>query len=67
METETNSNQSSGGSAVLNNALRMRKEFAEIANKVFGLSIEVEIKGAEEGNIVEPEGAQTRDRNEGDE
>lgn len=59
METETNSNS---GSAVLNNALRMRQDFCNIANKVFGLNMSVEIKGGSESNIVEPEGAQTKDR-----
>lgn len=62
METEANS---SGGSFVLNNALRMRKDFCAIANKTFGLNIDVDIKGgAKDPNIV-PEGAQTKDR-EGD-
>lgn len=59
METETNSNS---GSAVLNNALRMRQDFCKIANSVFGLNIEVEVKGGSEDPIVEPQGAQTQDR-----
>ena len=65
METQTNSNS---GSAILNNGLRVRKEFCRIANKVFGLDIDVEAKGGEEQSIVEQEGAQTKDRNDkGDE
>ena len=65
-ETETNSNQSNGGSAVLNNALRMRKDFCAIVNKVFGLNIEVEPMGGSQENIVEEKGSQTKDR-EGEE
>lgn len=64
METEANT---SGGSFVLNNALRMRKEFCEIVNRVFGLSIDVEVKGGEQNASVVPEGAQTKDRTEGGE
>jgi len=64
METETNSNS---GSFVLNNALRMRKDFAEIANKTFGLNISVEIKGGSEESSVAAEGAQSEDRKPGDE
>jgi hypothetical protein len=67
METETNSNQSEGGSPVINNALRMRKEFCAIANKVFGISIDVNIKGGSQDNIVEEKGAQTKDRDGDDE
>ena len=63
METEANT---SGGSFVLNNALRMRKEFCDIANKVFGLNIEVDVKGGSEGDSIVPQGAQTKDR-EGEE
>ena len=63
METQKNSNS---GSAVMNNALRMRKDFCELANSVFGLNIDVEIKGNEEQNIVEEKGAQSKDR-DGDE
>ena len=66
METETNSNSSDGGSAVMNNALRMRKDFCAIANKVFGLQIDVDVKGGSENPIVEEKGSQTKDR-EGEE
>jgi len=59
METEANA---SGGSFVLNNALRMRKEFCDIANKVFGLNIQVDIKGGANDEAIVPEGAQTKDR-----
>lgn len=59
-ETETNSNS---GSAVLNNALRQRKEFCAIANKVWGLNLDVELCEAEQQQFVEPPGAQTIDRN----
>lgn len=64
METEANT---SGGSYVLNNALRMRKEFCEIVNKTFGLDIDVDVKGGEQKASVVPEGAQTKDRTEGGE
>jgi hypothetical protein len=65
METQTNSNS---GSAILNNALRVRKEFCRIANKVFGLTIDVELRESEQQQFVEPPGAQTQDRNkEGEE
>jgi len=63
METEANS---SGGSFVLNNALRMRKEFCDIANKVFGLNIQVDVKGGAKDESIVPQGAQTKDR-EGEE
>lgn len=59
METETNSN---GASAVLNNALRMRKDFCEIVNHVFGLNIQVDLKNASQTSAVAPQGAQTKDR-----
>lgn len=64
METETNSNS---GSAVLKNALRQRKDFCAIVNKVWGLNIDVELCGGDEQQIVETQGAQTLDRNEGGE
>jgi hypothetical protein len=64
METETNGNS---GSFVLNNALRMRKEFCAKVKQVFGLDIQVEIKGGAEKDSVAEEGAQTEDRKpEGD-
>lgn len=61
METQANT---SGGSFVLNNALRMRKEFCEIVNKAFGLNIDVDIKGGEKDASIVPNGAQTDDRQE---
>ncbi|HPJ24333.1 MAG TPA: hypothetical protein PK113_05415, partial [Bacillota bacterium] len=64
METEANT---SGGSFVLNNALRMRKEFCEIVNRVFGLEIDVEVKGGSKDASIVPEGAQTKDREGGEE
>lgn len=64
METEANS---SGGSFVLNNALRMRKEFCEIVNKTFGLHIDVDVKGGKKDASIVPEGAQTKDREGGEE
>ena len=64
METEANT---SGGSFVLNNALRMRKEFCEIVNRVFGLSIDVDVKGGSKDASIVPEGAQTEDRQGGEE
>ena len=64
METENNSN---GGSLVMNNALRMRKDFCLIANKVFGTNIEVELKDSGDKDSIIPEGSQTEDRKPGDE
>jgi len=61
METQTNSNS---GSAVLKNALRQRKDFCAIVNKVWGLDIDVELCGSDEQQIVETQGAQTKDRND---
>lgn len=61
METQTNSNS---GSAILNNGLRVRKEFCRIANKVFGLDLDVEPRQSESEAIVEEPGAQTEDRND---
>jgi hypothetical protein len=58
-EMETSVNTASG-SSVLENALRMRKEFCELANKFFGLNIDVDIKGQGESEIVAPEGAHTK-------
>lgn len=60
METQTNSN---GGSFVLNNALRMRQAFCETVNHVFGLNIQVDVKGASQTSLVAPQGSQTKDRN----
>jgi len=61
MESETNGNSSPGGSFVLNNALRMRQDFAKIANEVFGLDIQVEIKGGAEEESIAPQGAATKE------
>lgn len=58
MEMKTNS---TGGSFVLNNALRMRQDFCEIANHVFGTNIQVDMKNASESNVVAPEGQQSQD------
>ena len=63
-ETEQNSNS---GSAVLKNALRQRKEFCAIANKVWGLNIDVELCENEQQQIVQPKGSQTLDRESGGE
>lgn len=60
-ETEMNTTSSS---SVLNNALRMRKEFCRIVNKVFELDIDVELNQNDSADIVEPEGAQSKERNE---
>jgi hypothetical protein len=57
METEVNT---ASGSSVIENALRMRKEFCKLANKFFGLNIDVDIKGQGESEIVAPEGAHTK-------
>jgi len=64
METESNSNS---GSAVLNNALRMRQDFCAIVKKVFGLDISVEVKGGSEQDSIIEEGAQSEDRKPSDE
>lgn len=62
LESTTNGNM--GGSAVMNNALRQRKDFCELVNAVFeDLNIDVDIKDAQSQNIVEQEGEQTKDRN----
>ena len=61
METETNSNS---GSFILNNALRMRQDFCDIVNKVFGLDISVDVKNGSEGEIVEEAGIQYKERDE---
>lgn len=63
METEVNT---SSCSAVMENALRQRKEFCELVNHYYGLNIEVEIKGAGSEDIVAEKGAQTK-QIEGDE
>jgi len=64
-ETETNSNTSGGGgSSVLKNALRQRKEFCAIANKVWGLDIDVQLCESEESQNIEEQGTQTKDRND---
>lgn len=57
METEVNS---SGGDAVLNNALRMRKEFAELVNAQYGLNISVEINASYTEPIVAEQGEHTK-------
>lgn len=64
METMKNSNS---GSSVLNNALRVRKEFCRIVNKVFGLNIDVESRQGQEQQFVEPQGSQSIDRQGGEE
>lgn len=58
LESTMNSNS---GSAVLNNALRMRQEFCDLANETFGLNISVELAGTTRTDIIAPEGAQTLD------
>jgi hypothetical protein len=63
METMTNSNS---GTAVLKNALRQRQEFCKIANKVFGLNIEVDICQSDAQNIVEPMGSQSEQKQPGE-
>ena len=65
-EMESEINSGGDGDPVLNNALRMRKEFCELANATFNLNIEVEIKATQNKSDVAPEGAQTKDR-KGDE
>lgn len=42
----------SDGTAVLNNALRQRKEFCDLVNATFGLGISVDVKGAEQSKIL---------------
>ena len=64
METQTNSNSSVSGSAVLKNALRQRKDFCAIVNKVWGLNIDVELCESEQQQIAEAPGAQSNDRND---
>lgn len=57
METDVNTGS---GSSVLENSLRMRKEFCELVNKFFGLNIDVDVKGQGKSEIVAPEGEHTR-------
>lgn len=57
METDVNTGS---GSSVLENSLRMRKEFCELVNKFFGLNIDVVVKGQGESEIVAPEGEHTK-------
>jgi hypothetical protein len=64
-ETMQNGNSAS---LVFSNALRMRKEFCEIANKVFGLKMAVEASSQNATAVVAPEGEGTnRNENKGDE
>ena len=57
METEVNT---SSGSAILENALRQRKEFCDLVNEYYGLNLSVEIKGGGQNDIVAPQGEQTK-------
>jgi len=63
METEVNT---SSGSAVMENALRQRKEFCDLVNHFYGLNVSVEIKGGSSGDVVAEQGEQTK-QIEGDE
>lgn len=65
MTTDETSLNSSSASAVLENALRQRKEFCELVNEYFNLTIDVKIKENQSKPIVEEEGQQTKD-NRGD-
>lgn len=60
METEVNT---SSGSAVMENALRQRKEFCDLVNHYYGLNISVEIKGGSSGDLVAEQGEQTKQIN----
>ena len=57
LETEKNA---SGGSSVLNNALRQRREFCDLVNHYYGLSISVSDNQPEDEEIVQQEGEQTK-------
>ncbi len=54
----------SDGTAVMNNALRQRKEFCELANNVLGLGMEVAVRGAENSTVVGVS-SNNSDRNDG--
>lgn len=59
--TEAESGQNgNSASSVFNNGLRVRKEFCEIANAVFGLSISVEGEQPEPTQVVEEPGSQSK-------
>lgn len=62
-DSEVEQNKSSG-SPVLENALRQRKEFCEIVNSVFGLSIDVEVSETEEPELIGVS-SNNSDRNDG--
>lgn len=63
--TEAESSQNgNSASSVFNNGLRVRKEFCEIANAVFGLSISVEGEQMEPTQVVEEPGSQTNQADE---
>ena len=57
-----NTKTGSEGNSILRNALRMRKEFAELVNYYYGTNISVEIAGQGDTQIVEEPGAQSKER-----
>ena len=56
-ETELNSNS---GTAVLNNALRMRREWADLVNHYTGLNIEWSLQESREYEMIAEEGAHSK-------
>lgn len=64
IQTDSEVAQNSNSSSVMDNALRQRKEFCEIANAVFGLDISVELKEVKETSLL-GNSSNNFDRNEG--
>lgn len=64
IQTDSEVSQNSNSSSVMENALRMRKEFCDIANAVFGLNISVECQKVVEPSIL-GNSSNNSDRNEG--
>lgn len=58
-----NTRTGSTGNSILRNALRMRQEFAELVNHYYGLNISVKLSDQGETQILEEEGAQSKERN----
>lgn len=64
IQTDSEVAQNSNSSSVMENALRMRQEFCEIANAVFSLNISVECQKVVEPSII-GNSSNNSDRNEG--
>lgn len=65
---EISKNTGTGNSLVIKNRLRMREEFCEIINAVFGLNVTVKINAEETDEMITAEGKQSKQlAGEGDE